>query len=343
MFSGLSQGRATNELVFRNTPENQTRIETKLPTRKLENTVFNPLKNPIEEDHSPDGVNYPEETRIVLRRRSKQSKAFLSPLRYPGGKSRLAATLLGLFPSFQTYREPFLGGASVFLRSRAGLFGSSWELSDKDGRLVNFWLHVQQSPEFLIFEIDRIRSTFPDGRDLFEFVGTPTSDIRSDAARYFLRNRISFSGNQSTGGYSEQAFNDRLTENSIEKIRTASKLLEGVSLAQEDYSSAMLRPGKEVFMFLDPPYLAARDSRLYGKNGLLHSNFDHQRFAETLLNSEHRWLVTYDDSQEIRSFFEGHANIQIRKLSMSYSSSNLNGANSRIGHEVVITNFKEAR
>ena len=279
------------------------------------------------------------EVQIPIRGKSKGSKVFLSPLRYPGGKSRLAATLLDLFPSFSTYREPFLGGASVFLRLRSGQSGSEWELSDRDPRLVNFWKHVQVSPELLIEEILRVRAVFSTGRELFEEVGTPSLEPLTDAAHYFLRNRVSFSGNQSTGGYSEQAFQHRLTDTSIEKIREASVLMQGVRIFVRDYSPALTDPGKDVFLFLDPPYFAAKSSRLYGTKGLLHSNFDHARFVDTLLKSEHRWLVTYDDSEQIRAYFCNDPRIKIRKLSMSYSSSNLHGANSRMGHEIVVTNF----
>ena len=38
-----------------------------------------------------------------------------TPLRYPGGKSRSVKTIGPLIPDFQEFREPFLGGGSVFL------------------------------------------------------------------------------------------------------------------------------------------------------------------------------------------------------------------------------------
>jgi len=38
-----------------------------------------------------------------------------SPLRYPGGKSRALKHILPIIPKFDEFREPFLGGGSVFL------------------------------------------------------------------------------------------------------------------------------------------------------------------------------------------------------------------------------------
>jgi DNA adenine methylase len=38
-----------------------------------------------------------------------------SPLRYPGGKSRAVDLISSLIPDFDDYREPFLGGGSLFI------------------------------------------------------------------------------------------------------------------------------------------------------------------------------------------------------------------------------------
>jgi DNA adenine methylase len=38
-----------------------------------------------------------------------------TPISYYGGKQRLAARILKLFPQHRTYVEPFLGGAALFL------------------------------------------------------------------------------------------------------------------------------------------------------------------------------------------------------------------------------------
>jgi len=38
-----------------------------------------------------------------------------SPLRYPGGKSRAVKKISSLVPDFKEYREPFVGGGSIFV------------------------------------------------------------------------------------------------------------------------------------------------------------------------------------------------------------------------------------
>jgi|GEM_PF-3147224 len=61
--------------------------------------------------------------------------------------------------------------------------------------------------------------------------------------------------------------------------------------------------GEEVFIFLDSLYYSATKSALYGKNGNLHKGFDHERFAETMKNFPHKWLITYDNSDYIKDMF----------------------------------------
>lgn len=41
-----------------------------------------------------------------------------TPLRYPGGKIRAAEMLISSAPYFEEYREPFIGGGSVFIKMK---------------------------------------------------------------------------------------------------------------------------------------------------------------------------------------------------------------------------------
>lgn len=266
---------------------------------------------------------------------------FLSPLRYPGGKSKLARRLATAFPYFLNYREPFLGGGSVFFAAKARREASIWELSDINTELTNFWQQVRDNPTDLVGEIQLLRSRFPDGRELFQNVRNPGTQGPSAAARYFVRNRISFSGNQASGGFSELSFRQRLTDSVVDRISTASKLLQEVEITNHDYGSALTREGDDVFLFLDPPYLSAKKSRLYGDKGTLHKEFDHKRFANLALASPHPWLITYDDCEEVRDLFAGADGVAIQSFSNHYASANsgLKPAGPKIGQEVLISNF----
>jgi DNA adenine methylase len=92
--------------------------------------------------------------------------------------------------------------------------------------------------------------------------------------------------------------------------------------------------GKDVFLFLDPPYFSA--TRLYGRNGSLY-NFDHERLARILQKSDHRFLITYDDCPEIRALYSWAT---IEDWRLQYGMNNCNQQNlSKIGAELFIRNY----
>lgn len=121
--------------------------------------------------------------------------------------------------------------------------------------------------------------------------------------RFFLLNRITFSGTVDAGGYSQAAYEKRFTASAVERLSRLQPVLEGVRVTNLDYRAVLAEPGADVFIFLDPPYYSATKSKLYGRKGALHTGFDHAAFAAALRGCPHRWLVTYDDSPEIRRNF----------------------------------------
>ena len=68
----------------------------------------------------------------------------------------------------------------------------------------------------------------------------------------------------------------------------------------------------------------------------MHKGFDHEIFAEVVKNSEHKWLITYDDSEYIRNLFS-FANIF--PLEFAYGMKNVNKDASQKGKEIFICNY----
>ncbi|MBE7513253.1 MAG: DNA adenine methylase [Anaerolineales bacterium] len=90
-----------------------------------------------------------------------------------------------------------------------------------------------------------------------------------------------------------------------------------------------------MFIFLDPPYWKTTNSRLYGVNGVLHTGFDHSRFAEAVKSCPHRWLITYDDSPSIRDLYQFAA---VSSWELQYGMNNVNQATAPRGAELLIKN-----
>lgn len=231
-----------------------------------------------------------------------------TPLRYPGGKSRAINTILQRFPEqFLEFREPFVGGGSVFLAVRQHHPKARVWINDLNPDLIAFWQSLQTNSQALMTKIRRVRETQKDGSLLFKQLRSSFNENLTDfdrAVRFFILNRITFSGTVDSGGYSQQAFDGRFTESSIDRLAKVAPLLAGVKITNLDYQQVTDAAGKDVFIFLDPPYFGAIKSKLYGKNGDLHTHFDHARFSMVMQQCQHPWLITYDDCLEIRQQFE---------------------------------------
>ena len=261
-----------------------------------------------------------------------------SPLRYPGGKSRAVNLISTLIPDFDEYREPFVGGGSVFVYLKQNFPNKKFWINDIYTNLYLFWKETKNRTDELLSQINTWKKETKEGKELFVFLNANIDkfDDLKKAAAFFAFNRITFSGTTESGGFSNAAFQKRYTESSIERVKQLSKILPDTKITNFDYQEVVEANGKNVFIFLDPPYFSATKSALYGKNGNLHKGFDHERFSQVMKNTTHKWLITYDDSLYIRELFS-FANIF--SWDLSYGMRNVNKNSNHIGKELFISNY----
>lgn len=261
-----------------------------------------------------------------------------SPLRYPGGKSKAVPIISKYIPEFSEFREPFVGGGSVFVYLKQKFPNKRFWINDIYQNLFLFWKECQESPLELIRDIEEFRNMFSDGKDLHRYILEKIDDLGNSkrAAAFFAINRMTFSGTSESGGFSQAAFEKRFTSSSIERVRALSAIIDDTKITNLDYVEVLAAEGDNVFIFLDPPYYSATKSSLYGKNGNLHKMFDHERFAENMLKTNHKWLITYDDSQYIRDLFSF---AHIKPWTLTYGMRNVNMGNDQKGRELFIANF----
>lgn len=263
-----------------------------------------------------------------------------SPLRYPGGKSRAVQQMKHLLPEeFDEYREPFVGGGSFFIYLKQKRPGLKIWINDLNPELYCFWKYAQIDSQKLANELSVIKKERKNGQELFdELLGINISSLTEleRAVRFFVLNRITFSGVVESGGYSKLAFEARFTDSSIQRVSKLSPLLEGIKITQVDYRQLLQDRDSTVFTFLDPPYFKATKSRLYGKKGILHTSFSHEDFAQEMRKCKHSWLITYDDSPEIRANFS-FANIY--EWELQYGMNNYKQGKAEKGSELFIANY----
>ncbi len=276
------------------------------------------------------------------------NKSAKSPLRYPGGKSRALKKILPLIPpNIGEFREPFVGGGSLFFAIRS-LYQSSiksYWINDLNYDLYCFWKQVRDNVTDLVDVLTEKHTTTTDGRALFEELRkekdmlNQKQDMISEferAIRFFVLNRITFSGTVESGGYSQAAYEKRFTLSSIDRVELISPYLSEVKITNQDYSESLFHDGDDVFMFLDPPYWKATESKLYGTRGALHTSFDHVQFAENMKKCQHKWLITYDDSPMIRDLFDF---ADISKWTLQYGMNNYLKKTAAKGNELFIKNY----
>ena len=261
-----------------------------------------------------------------------------SPLRYPGGKSRAVETIAKLIPDFDEFREPFLGGGSVFVYVKQRFPNKKYWINDLYAELYKFWEMTQKDVDTLIAKVYEWKEKYTIGKELYQFLNENLysfTDLER-AAAFFVYNRITFSGTTLSGGYSEGAFTGRFTESSIKRLNDLRQVINGSLITNYDYEEVIKKEGENVFVFLDPPYYSATKSALYGKNGHLHKSFDHKRFAENMRNCKHKWLITYDDSEYIRNLFSF---AHITPWNLTYGMRNITENSDQVGKELFISNY----
>lgn len=272
-----------------------------------------------------------------------QTRAVRSPLRYPGGKQKAIASISAMLPKgCEEYREPMLGGGSAFFHARSiGLAKHYW-LNDLFRELYCFWKTVQDDElcERLCEELHQLRNSFSSVEEIKDYFLSqrhrrPKSEFET-AKLFFFFNRVTFSGTTKAGGFSEAAAINRFTASSIERLRPLPAALSNVRITNTDFKDIVTADGADVFMFIDPPYVTAQ--RLYGPKGELHQ-FDHEQLAHLLRKTQHRFLITYDDCDDVRRLYNWRG-VRVVPWSLQYGMNNCNNENlSKLGAEVFVLNY----
>ncbi len=211
-------------------------------------------------------------------------------------------------------------------------------INDLNPELFCFWQIAQADLDNLVAEISYLKKRTTEGKALFEEMTKIDVKQLSNfqrAVRFFILNRITFSGTVESGGYSEQAFQKRFTDSCIDRLSQTALILKNVKITNFDYNKLLITEGQKVFIFLDPPYFSATKSKLYGKKGNLHKAFDHTLFAENVAKCQHQWLITYDNCPTIRDKFKSY---NITEWELQYGMNNYQKYSAAKGQELMIYN-----
>lgn len=257
------------------------------------------------------------------------------PFRYPGGKF-YALNLLApylLYYCHDEYREPFLGGGSVFFTKPKVKYNI---LNDIDTELVTTYKIMQNlnTRKALVDMLINEVASKERWKEVFEFL--PTNELEV-AYRYFYLNRTSFSGKLSSPAWGYREKRSLPPSRWGERIIPCGQKLENTIIENSDFEDIINLPpkGKNVLMFVDPPYFkpSKRKHYRYGFNVE-----DHIRLAECLKRTDYKFILTYEDTDEVRDLYSW-ATINGMEFSYRVDNSAVNNGNRKKGVELIITNF----
>ena len=239
----------------------------------------------------------------------------VSPLRYPGGKTRackiIEDVILNHFnlQNFDVIISPFFGGGSFefYLQNKYGL---KLIVNDKFTPLYNFWKQVKENKTILCEELRKITSVSKE--QFMSYRNTIMNlhdNVLQQSIQYFIINRCSFSGSTLSGGFSEEASNKRFTPSSINKIEALD--FTNIEIHNDDfYQFIHNTSNNKTFLFIDPPYYLENKSKLYGNNGDMHEGFNHTSLFE-LLETKNNWIVTYNNCEYIRNLYKEYKIVDV--------------------------------
>ena len=261
-----------------------------------------------------------------------------TPLRYPGGKSKLGPYLSDVVRSNRlvdgTYAEPYAGGAGAGLFLLLRGYASRLQLNDIDRGVVAFWRSVLTHTERFARAIETVPLTVPEWDAQKETLRSAKSGFDLGFAFFYL-NRTNRSGIMNAGviGGRDQlgAWGMDARFNRAElasRVRAIGSMKRSISVTRLDALAFLGQLADDAdprrLVYLDPPY--------YEKGQDLYPNYytaeDHEQIARRLRAFRQPWLLTYDDCPEIRALYRRSP---LLESELSYSAREI-----RRGREVLV-------
>lgn len=190
-----------------------------------------------------------------------------SAIKWVGGKRRIANEIVSFFPDvYATYFEPFLGGASVFLKA----LPKKAFLSDLNPSLINFYEALRDSPQKLIdyaekYEIEFNSLLTQDAKKAFflkvrnDFNQAMHESSIENATRFLFLNKTAFNGlyRENSQGEFNVPFNkkENLKLFEHENLLLNSVALRDAHLSTATFLEAVKKVKKGDLVYFDPPYI----------------------------------------------------------------------------------------
>jgi len=242
-----------------------------------------------------------------------------TPLRYPGGKGKLAAYIKRIITANRIhdgeYIEPFAGGAAIAMELLFHEYVARVHINDLSRPVYAFWHSVLERTE----DLCRLIRDTPRTVDAWDaqklILGTEAAHDFLDVgfATFFL-NRTNRSGILNGGiiGGRDQAGPWKIdarynADELIFRIQSIARMRSRILLTRMD-AVAFLAAGatswpSNALIYCDPPYYVKGKDLYYH----FYKHEDHEAIAACITANltRQKWIVSYDNVQPIRDIYEG--------------------------------------
>ena len=249
------------------------------------------------------------------------------PLSYIGGKNRIAAKIIELFPQHKTYVEAFAGGAQVLFHKEPSPVEV---LNDLDGDVVTFFRVCQSHFEELV----RYMKFVLVSREWFDLLQDQDPKTLTDiqrAVRFFYLQKNAYAGLvvRRKFGYTIKEPSRLNPERLPQLIENTHKRLSRVQIECLPYQDILQRYDRPATLFyLDPPYFGRK---LYRFN---FSERDFQELEQRLRDLQGMFVLSLNDVPEVRKLF---SQFRFREIDVPYTAQREAGKRYR---ELLISNFE---
>ena len=246
-----------------------------------------------------------------------------TPLRYPGGKAKLATYIKAILKENKLedgeYVEPYAGGAGVALELLIHEYVSRVHINDFSRPVYAFWKSVLDHTDKITKLVRDTPLTIRAWDKQKKIFANPADhgDLELGFATFYL-NRTNRSGilnggviggREQTGPWKIDARFNR--EGLIGRIEAIAKMKRRITLTSLDAlellkTKAADWPAKTL-IYLDPPYYV-KGSELYYDS---YKHDDHERLERFVTQNlaRYKWIVSYDNAPTIRALYKGYQHI----------------------------------
>jgi DNA adenine methylase len=255
---------------------------------------------------------------------------FRSPLRYPGGKGRLAPFMARLIEanglSDGHYAEAYAGGAAAALKLLYDEHVTHIHLNDLDRGVYAFWFAaINHTDELCSLIMGRPATVREWNRQRDIQANKPSADLLDLGFSTFFLNRTNRSGiiaGGLIGGKAQDGvwrMDARL--NRVDLVRRVERVAQykgRISLYNLDALDFLALAAGELpdrsILYCDPPYYLEGKRNLYPT---YYDRFDHSLVAQAIQSMPLPWVVSYDFVPEIVRLYQG---VQRITYDLNYSA-----------------------